>query len=57
MLRPERLKPLAVMQFHSGSVETVAFTPRPPRGGRCSGKQLVVTGGKEGKVALWSVYN
>jgi len=55
-INPEKMKPLAVLQFHSGSVETVAFSSQPPPSGRCS-TNLLAAGGKDSKVSLWSIYN
>lgn len=55
-MNPAKMKPLAVLQFHSGSVETVAFTSQPPTTGRCT-TNLLAAGGKDSKVSLWSIYN
>jgi len=53
---PDKLKPLAVLQFHSGSVENITFTQKPPPSGRCN-TNLLAAGGKDAKVSLWSIYN
>jgi WD40 repeat protein len=55
--RPERLRPVAVLQFHSGPVEALAFSPGPVAAGRLRGRGLLAAGGKDGKVSLWDVFN
>jgi len=54
--KPERCKPLAVLQFHCQAVECFAFTSQPIRSGRIR-KNLFAAGSKDGKISLWSIYN
>ena len=55
-LKPERLKPLGALKFHSEAVEAVCCTPRPVEGGRLKG-HLFAAASKDEKVSVWSVYN
>ena len=55
-VKPERLKPLAVLPFHAESVEAVAFSDVEVEGGRLGGKKVLAAGGKDGKVSLWDIY-
>ena len=50
-LKPLKLKPLAVLQFHSEAVESLISSSDGP-----AGKQLVVAGGKDGKISVWDIY-
>ena len=48
-LKPRNLKPLAVLQFHQEAVESLISS--------CSdSKQLIVAGGKDGKISVWDIY-
>jgi len=53
---PEKLKPLAVLHFHTAAVEALAFTSKPINSGRFR-KNVLAAGGKDGKVSVWSLYN
>ncbi len=54
--RPEKLKPLGALKFHSGNVEAVAWSPEKVKlKGRS--QRLLAAGGKDGKVSFWDVYN
>ena len=55
--KPEKLKPLAVLDFHSEAVEAMAFSKGRLKEGRLAGKRLVAAGGKDGKVSLWDIYS
>jgi len=55
-LHPNKLKPLAVLQYHSGSVEALLFT-EVLTGGKFGGKSLLVGGGKGGKISFWDIFN
>ena len=55
--KPEKLKPLAVLDFHSEAVEAMAFSKGRLEEGRLAGKRLVAAGGKDGKVSLWDIYS
>ena len=55
--KPEKLKPLAVLDFHSEAVEAMAFSNGRLEEGRLAGKRLVAAGGKDGKVSLWDIYS
>ena len=55
--RPARLKPLAVLDFHSEAIEAMAFSKGRIQEGRLVGKRLVAAGGKDGKVSLWDIYS
>jgi len=52
---PDRLKPLAVLEFHSQAVECLSFTERQILSGRTR-KNLFAAGGKDGKISLWGIY-
>ena len=55
---PEKVKPLAVLQFHSESVECMAFSGRLGEGGKLGGRRgVLAAGSKDGKVSLWDVYS
>lgn len=54
--KPERLKPLGALKFHSEAVEAVCCTVRPVLGGQIKG-QLFAAASKDEKVSVWSVYN
>jgi WD40 repeat protein len=53
--KPERLKPLGALKFHSETVEAVAFSSEPVKSK--GGKRLVAAAGKDGKVSFWDVYS
>ena len=55
-LKPENLKPLAVLKFHVDSVESVVFSQEAIEDGRLDGKNLIFAGGKDGKVSIWNIY-
>jgi len=55
--KPEKLKPLAVLDFHSEAVEAMTFSKGRVEEGRLAGKRLVAAGGKDGKVSLWDIYS
>ena len=55
--KPEKLKPLAVLDFHSEAVEAMTFSKGKLEEGRMAGKRLVAAGGKDGKVSLWDIYS
>ena len=55
-LKPERLKPLGALKFHSASVNVVACTRRPAGGAKIKG-HLIAAGSKDEKVSLWSIYS
>ena len=55
--KPEKLKPLAVLDFHSEPVEAMAFSKGRSEEGRLAGKRLLAAGGKDGKVSLWDIYS
>ena len=55
-LKPERLKPLGALKFHSESVNVVACTRRPAGGAKIKG-HLIAAGSKDEKVSLWSIYS
>ena len=55
-LKPERLKPLGALKFHSEAVEAVCCTERPVEVGRLKG-HLFAAASKDEKVSVWSVYN
>ena len=52
---PDKLKPLAVLQFHSESVETLLCCDNLEQG-RLKGRRLIVAGGKDGKISFWDIY-
>eukprot|EP00088_Acartia_fossae_P006909 TRINITY_DN1319_c0_g1_i10.p1 TRINITY_DN1319_c0_g1~~TRINITY_DN1319_c0_g1_i10.p1 ORF type:complete len:334 (-),score=12.98 TRINITY_DN1319_c0_g1_i10:135-1136(-) len=54
---PEKLKPLAVLDFHSEAVESMAFSKRPLRTGICRGKTCTAAGSKDGKISIWTLYS
>ncbi|XP_072289672.1 guanine nucleotide-binding protein subunit beta-like protein 1 [Eucyclogobius newberryi] len=48
----KRLKPLAVLQYHTDMVLSVAFSNHPdPR------QRLLAAGSKDQRISLWSIYN
>ena len=49
-LKPHKLKPLAVLQFHQEAVTSLSSCESP------GGKHLVVAGGKDGKISVWDIY-
>ena len=51
-LKPQKLKPLAVLQFHQEAVTSLASCQSAGAGG----KHLLVAGGKEGKISVWDIY-
>ncbi len=55
-LKPEKLKPLGALKFHSESVEAVACTRHPVKGIKLKG-HLFAAASKDQKVSIWSVYN
>ena len=52
---PDKVKPLAVLQFHSESVETLVCCDNLEQG-RLKGRRLIVAGGKDGKISFWDIY-
>jgi len=50
-LKPHKLKPLAVLQFHGEPVESLISSCEGP-----GGKHLIVAGGKDGKISVWDIY-
>ena len=54
---PAKLKPLAVLDFHTEAVEAMAFSKGRLEVGRLAGKRLIAAGGKDGKVSLWDIYS
>ena len=55
-VKPDKLKPLGALKFHSDSVEAVACTKRPVQGVILKG-QLFAAASKDLKVSLWKVYD
>jgi WD40 repeat protein len=55
-IKPEKLKPLAALKFHTDSVEAVTCTKYPVEGIKLKG-HLIAAGSKDQKISLWSVYN
>jgi len=55
-VKPDRLKPLAVLKFHTETVEALTFSDEEVDGGRLGGKRVLAAGGKDGKVSLWDIY-
>ena len=55
--KPEKVKPLAVLDFHSEAVEALAFSKGRLEEGRLAGKRLLAAGSKDGKVSLWDIYS
>jgi len=53
---PEKVKPLAVLPFHTQAIECLAFTKQPISAGRTR-SNLLAAGSKDGKISLWSIYN
>ena len=51
-----RLRPLAVLLFHSATVEALAFSRQPVAAGRLAGRNILAAGGKDGKISLWDIY-
>ena len=49
-LKPHKLKPLAVLQFHQEAVTSLSSC------GSDGGKHLLVAGGKDGKISVWDIY-
>ena len=49
-LKPHKLKPLAVLQFHQEAVSSLASCQSP------GGQHLLVAGGKDGKISVWDIY-
>lgn len=48
----KKLKPLAVLQYHTDSVHSVAFSDHAdPR------LRLMAAGSKDQRISIWSVYN
>ena len=52
---PDKAKPLAVLQFHTESVETL-LTCDNLEEGRLAGRRLILAGGKDGKISFWDIY-
>ena len=44
-LKPDKLKPLAVLQYHKDSVESIV-----------SQDNMIVAGSKDGKISVWRIY-
>lgn len=55
-IKPERLKPLGALKFHSEAVNVVTCTKGLVKSAKIKG-QLFAAGSKDGKVSLWSIYN
>ena len=55
-VKPEKLKPLAVLKFHAETVEAVSFSDVEVEGGRLHGRKVIAAGGKDGKISLWDIY-
>jgi len=53
-LYPDKLKPLAVLKYHSDTVECVVTGHCPQ--GRLEGKNIILAGGKDGKISIWEIY-
>ena len=49
-LKPLKLKPLAVLQFHQEAVTSLTSCESP------GGQHLLVAGGKDGKISVWDIY-
>ena len=49
-LKPHKLRPLAVLQFHQEAVTSLASCET------AGGKHLLVAGGKDGKISVWDIY-
>lgn len=48
----KKLRPLAVLQYHSDMVQSVAFSDhQDPR------QRLLAAGSKDQRISLWSIYN
>ena len=52
---PDKCKPLAVLKFHSESVEALLCCDKMEEG-RLAGRNLIVAGGKDGKISFWDIY-
>ena len=51
----DKLKPLAVLQFHTEAVETLLCCDNLAEG-RLAGRRLILAGGKDGKISFWDIY-
>ena len=51
-MKPDKLKPLGALKFHQESVQCLDLS-------RCTykGLYLMASGGKDGKVAIWNIFN
>ena len=49
-LRPDKLKPLAVLRFHSESVEALLCARN------IGGRDLILAGGRDGRISIWDIY-
>jgi WD40 repeat protein len=54
--KPEKLKPLGALKFHSDTVEAVACTRRPVAEGPGPVGHLLAAASKDAKISLWSIY-
>jgi len=55
-LKPEKLKPLGALKYHTESVDCLASTRLPLTSLKLKG-HFVAAGSKDKKVTLWSFYN
>ena len=54
-VKPDKLKPLAVLKYHSDSVETLLCSDQC--GGRLEGRRnIIFAGSKDGKISMWDIY-
>jgi len=53
-LNPGKLKPLAVLKYHSDTVECIVTGQCQQ--GRLEGKNIILAGGKDGKISIWEIY-
>ncbi|XP_078486822.1 guanine nucleotide-binding protein subunit beta-like protein 1 [Ciona intestinalis] len=48
----KKLKPLACLQYHTGTVQALAFCNHPD-----SSKQILACGSTDQKISIWNIYN
>jgi len=54
-IKPFKVKPLAVLDFHSEAVECLAFSYLSS--GLCRNKLCTAAGSKDGKISIWTLYS
>jgi len=55
-IKPEKLKPLGALKFHTGSIDCVCSVASPLNYLKFKGN-ILAAGSKDGKISLWSLYN